>query len=91
MKTALLTGWPVSLIAVLAAFGIMRIVTLGPGDLPGTFSHNGLAITLYDSARRPTHAFPLFMLPILNLPFAAVGGCVGGLIARAWLRMEKKV
>lgn len=91
MKSAFLTSWPVSVIAILAALGILKIVTLGPGDLPGTFSHNGLAITLYDHARRPTHAFPLFALPFLNLPFAAMGGYLGGLIARAWLRMEKKI
>jgi len=87
MKSALLTSWPVSLIAVLAAIGILSVVTLGPGDLSGTVTHHGLTITLYDRLGRPTHLFPLFVLPIFNLPFAAVGGCVGGLLARMWLRI----
>ncbi len=89
MKTALLSSRPISAMAVFAAFGVLRIITLGPGNLPGTFSQHGLAITLYDSAGRPTHLTPIFLLPFLNLPFAALGGWAGGLLARLWLRLRK--
>lgn len=90
MKSALLTTWPVSLIALLAAIGVLSVVTLGPGDLPGRLSAHGLTITLYDRLGRPTHLFPLFVLPIFNLPAAAVGGCIGGLSARVWLRLGRR-
>lgn len=89
VKSALLTSWPLCAVAILAGLGALRVVTIGPGDLPGTYSAHGLAITLYDRLGRATHLVPLFLLPFVNLPFAALGGWFGGLTARAWLRLEK--
>lgn len=85
VKAALLATWPLSALGILAGLGVLKIITLGPGDVPTTFHEHGFAMTFYDHTRLTPYWFPLFMIPILDLPFAALGGWVGGLLGRGYL------
>lgn len=90
MKNSLLITWPICAIAMLYGLGILKIIVLGPGDPPTTFHEHGFAYTLYDHKRRPIFWFPLFALPILQLPFVGVIGWLGGLAARGQARFRRK-
>jgi len=85
LKASLLINSPLSLIALLAAIGLLRIVTVGPGDPTSTFLQHGFALTLYDHARRPPALFGMFVMPLLGLPESLFWGWLGGRIARAVL------
>ncbi len=90
MKFWLLIKSPACAIAILWGLGILRIITLGPGDLPTTFHEHGFAYTFYAHLNRPTAWQFLFWNPIGDLPFDGVLGWLGGLAARAQARRHRR-
>jgi hypothetical protein len=54
MKNSLLITSPLCALAMLYALGILRVLVLGPGDVPATFHEHGFAYTLYDQKRAPS-------------------------------------
>jgi hypothetical protein len=90
MKSSLLITWPTCAIAMLYGLGVLRIIVLGPGDVPTTFHEHGFAYTLYDHTRRPVAWAGLFVIPILQLPFTGAIGWLGGLAARFQARNSRR-
>lgn len=90
MKSTLFATWPFSVVALLYGLGILRIINLGPGDIPTTFHEHGFAFTLYDHARRPAAPAGLFVLPLLGVLEAGPLGWLGGLAARGQLRFRRR-
>ena len=90
MKNILLITWPLSVIGILYGLGILKVIVLGPGDLATTFHEHGFAYTVYDHTRRHIAWAGLFVIPLIQLPFCAALGWLGGLAARGQAHFRRR-
>jgi hypothetical protein len=82
MKNSLLIYWPFFIVGLLHGLGFLKVIILGHGDPATAFHEHGFAYTVYDHTRRPAAWTYLFSLPLIQLPWCAAFGWLGGLAAR---------
>jgi hypothetical protein len=84
VKVTLLAGLPVMVAGVLMLFGILRVISLGPADMPTTFQQHGFAYTYYSAEHALPGAWNVLLAPLFALPQCWIWGVVGGGLGR-WI------
>ncbi len=84
MKASFLAGLPIMVSGVLMLVGILRVVSLGPGDIPTTFQQHGFAYTYYNAEHQSPGSLNILLAPLFELPRSWIWGVVGGGIGR-WI------
>jgi hypothetical protein len=84
VKASFLAGLPIMVAGVLMLLGILRVITLGPTDMPTTFQPHGFAYTYYSAAHQPPGSLHILLAPLFALPQCWIWGAVGGGLGR-WI------
>lgn len=79
-KIMFLAGIPMMAAALLIASGILHIVVLGPGEIPGTFHQHGFALTYYNVRHQVPAPWLLLLWAVLRVPESFLLGILGGLL-----------
>jgi hypothetical protein len=84
VKASFLAGLPIMVAGVLMLFGILRVVSLGPADVPTTFQQHGFAYTYYSARHQTPGSLNILLAPLCALPQSWIWGVVGGGFGR-WI------
>jgi hypothetical protein len=84
VKASFLAGLPIMAAGVLMLFGILRVITLGPADMPTSFQQHGFAYTYYDALHQSPGSLDILIAPLAALPQCWIWGLVGGGLGR-WI------
>jgi len=84
VKASFLAGLPILVAGVLMLFGILKIVSLGPADMPSTFQQHGFAYTYYSEELQSPSSLNILLAPLFALPQCWIWGALGGALGR-WI------
>jgi hypothetical protein len=84
VKTSFLAGLPIMVAGVLMLFGMLKVVSLGPADIPTTFQQHGFTYSYYSAEHQSPGSLNILLAPLFALPQCWIWGVVGGTIGR-WI------